>query len=184
MFILSFRLGGIYQRVFKLGLAFCLQCFVVHIMDPQANFPDNVPMDGSSNFTGNRNPSNRGSNIRNVQNWQDSHYMNPESGFIPGANPNRTSGNGPPSEGRNIVQNWQDSHYMNPNPESGFISGATSNRTSRTGHEDILEDGLYSGPGSAAPSLYNLDSGAPSERSYLPANHPALDDPVGMYVLK
>ena len=73
---------------------------------------------------------------------------------------------------------------MNPNPESGFISGATSNRTSRTGHEDILEDGLYSGPGSAAPSLYNLDSGAQSERSYLPANHPALDDPIGMVLNK
>lgn len=57
----------------------------------------------------------------------------------------------------NNVGLWQEQNYMAGN-ESGFHSNATSQPSSRTGHEDGLEDGFHTGPG----SLYDMDSIAPS----------------------
>ncbi len=60
-------------------------------------------------------------------------------------------------------------------PESGFISASTTQPSSVTGHEDGLEDGCYTGPGSiVSGSLYDLDSGAPSEVSSIASTHPML----------
>ena len=72
------------------------------------------------------------------------------------------SGNLPPGSQRQ-VQLWQEQNYMGGPPESGFISASTTQPSSVTGHEDGLEDGCYTGPGSiVSGSLYDMDSGAPS----------------------
>lgn len=68
--------------------------------------------------------------------------------------------------GKMQAQMWQEQHYMGGGggAESGFISASTTQPSSRSGHEDNLEDGCYTGPGSiTGGSLYDMDSAAPSE---------------------
>lgn len=72
---------------------------------------------------------------------------------------------GPPSGSQRQVQMWQQQNYMGQ-PESGFISATTTQPSSVTGHEDNMDDGCYTGPGSiVSGSLYDLDSGAQSGKS-------------------
>lgn len=74
--------------------------------------------------------------------------------------------------GKMQAQMWQEQHYMGGprgnNPESGFISASTSHPSSRNGHEDLHEDGCYTGPGSiVSGSLYDMDSAAHSGKGFL-----------------
>ncbi len=77
--------------------------------------------------------------------------------------------NEPAMAGNMQTQMWQQQHYMgppNPDPESGFISAATTQPSSMTGHEDY-------------GSLYDLDTGTPSDVASIASSHPVLNDPVG-----